>query len=174
MLSKRKSWQASLTALLFIGVSQWIFITQIPAKQIQSKAQENQSTDLTKIRSATLHVIGESFIGVQYSKQITVTSEDSQYLLSYSCFRCKCPKVERKKLEAHIAEEFLKLIESLEDGGRMASCCDHPYTEVEVAYRDGSVKKMTLSFDLGKGGIEKEKEIPGVEKVLNLECLTKP
>ena len=78
--------------------------------------------------------------------------------------------MEGKKLELRIAEQFLKLIESLEDGGRMASCCDHPYTEVEIAYRDGSVKKMTLSFDLGKGGISKEKEIPGVEKVLNLEC----
>jgi hypothetical protein len=52
----------------------------------------------------------------------------------------------------------------------MASCCDHPYTEVEITYRDGSVKKLVLSFDLGKGGIGKEKEIPGVEKVLNLEC----
>jgi hypothetical protein len=52
----------------------------------------------------------------------------------------------------------------------MASGCDHPYTEIEITYRDGSVKKLVLSFDLGKGGIGKEKEIPGVERVLNLEC----
>src|SRR6267143_5871770 len=152
MLIQRQLKSAFLL-LFWLTISYWIIGCQTQAKETQTKVQQDQPREQKEIKSVVVHVVGESFLGIQYSKRITVTKADSNYVLDYSCFRCKCPKVEGKKLELRIAEQFLKLIESLEDGGRMASCCDHPYTDVEIAYRDGSVKKMTLSFDLGKGGI---------------------
>ena len=154
--------------VFWLTVSYLITGGQTPGKETQTKAQQDQTREQKDIKSVVVHVVGQSFVGVRYSKRITVTKVDSDYVLDYYCFKCPCPKIAGKKLELRVAEEFLSLIESLQDGGQMASCCDHPYTQVEIAYRDGSVKKVTLGFDVG--GKARENETSGLEKVLNLEC----
>ena len=164
----RQQLKSGVLLVFWLTVSYWITGYQTPAKEPQTKARQDQTREQKDFKSVVVHVVGESFVGVQYSKRITVTNVDSNFVLDYYCFKCPCPKIVGKKLELRVAEEFLKLIESLEDGGQMASCCDHPYTQVEIAYRDGSVKKMTLGFDVG--GRAKENEISGLEKVLKLEC----
>ena len=168
MCLTQRQLKSAFLLVFWLTVSYLITGGQTPAKETQTKAPQDQTREQKDIKSVVVHVVGQSFVGVRYSKRITVTKVDSDYVLDYYCFKCPCPKIAGKKLELRVAEEFLSLIESLHDGGQMASCCDHPYTTVEIAYRDGSVKKVTLGFDVG--GKAKENETSGLEKVLKLEC----
>ena len=138
---------------------------------VEGKAHESKRSESPKIESMVVNILGESRVGVQYSKRLILNYSDSKYTLTYSCqamsVRCKCRKVEGKQVEANVAEEFLRIIESLEDGGKLAACCDHPYTEIEIVCSDKSKKKITVGFDLSNGGAWRGKDI---QMVFNLEC----
>jgi hypothetical protein len=141
---------------------------------VEAKAHESNGSESPKIESVVVKVVGESIRGVQYYKRLVLNYSDSKYILTYSCeamsVRCKCRKVEGKQVEANVAEEFQRVIGSLEDGGKLARCCDHPYTEIEIVFSDKSKKKITVGFDLSNGGAWRGKDIPAAETVFNLEC----
>src|SRR5438105_11863826 len=151
----------------------WLVVVLLLAgNYAQAQGQESKSNESPKIESVVVNILGESRVGVQYSKRLVLNYSDSNYTLTYSCqamsVRCKCRKVEGKQVEANVADEFLRIIESLEDGGKLAACCDHPYTEIEIVCSDKSKKKITVGFDLSNGGAWKD--IPAAEMVFNLEC----
>lgn len=112
----------------------------------QDGEQENQNPESKKIESVVLKTVGNTRLGIQYRKKFTLTDVDSEYTLAYSCvgWRCGCNKAE-KEVEASIAEEFLKVVETLEDQGASAKCCDHAWTEINLNYSDGSNRKITVN-----------------------------
>lgn len=104
-------------------------------------------------------------MGVQYKKEVTLIHEDLGYALKYSCEAregfenfCECKEVE-KVVEESTVDQFLKLLDSLRDEGEEAKCCDHPWSEIEVTYSNGSGKKIAVSFPVE------------VEKIFNIDCL---
>lgn len=153
----------------------WLVIVLLLAgNYARAQGRESNSSESDKIKSLILNIVGESRLGVQYYKRLVLNYSDSKYILTYSCqamsVRCKCRKVEGKQVDANVAEEFLRVIGSLEDGGKLAGCCDHPYTEIEIVFSDKSKKKITVGFDLSNGGTWRGKNIPVAETVFNLEC----
>jgi len=151
-----------------------VIVLLVTGNFAQVQGQESKSNESPKIESMVVNILGESRVGVQYSKRLVLNYSDSKYTLTYSCqgmsVRCKCRNVEEKQIELDVAEQFVKIIGSLEDGGKLATCCDHPYTEIDIILSDKSKKKITVGFDLSNGGAWRGKDIPAAEMVFNLEC----
>ena len=73
--------KSAFLLVFWLTVSYGITGCQTPAKETQTKAQQDQTREQKDIKSVVVHVVGESFVGVQYSKRITVTNVDSNYVL---------------------------------------------------------------------------------------------
>jgi len=117
------------------------------ASQITKRGEE------LDLESAYIKVVGQSFIGLQYTKEITLYRTDSGFHLIYRCKAkkgfeglCKHRQVE-KQVETDRVKEFLEKVQSLEDEGERAKCCDHSWTEIELTYVNGTVRKLTVAFE---------------------------
>ncbi len=118
------------------------------------------------LRSARVHVEGESIMGVQYRKDVALGKATGRdYWVRYVCVprpgfedRCPCREVVQR-VDAAVVEEFLRQVQTLRDEGEAARCCDHPWTEFELVFADGRTERRTVAF-----------EPVAVEAVLRLEC----
>lgn len=102
-----------------------------------------------ELLSSNILIYGESFIGVQYTKEINITLNENGYFMTYICEnssdfkRCDCKKVEKNINETTI-ESYLNYVNTLVDEGEGAKCCDHPWTEMEIIYKDESKNYFIL------------------------------
>ena len=113
----------------------------------------------------SITVVGQSFVGLQYVRKAELILTDSEYRVTYTCrvsegfeYHCPCRRVE-KRMESKELKRLFNALMGLVDEGKKATCCDHPWTEVEILYSDGSGKKLTVAFE----PIE-------VEELLVIEC----
>jgi len=64
----------------------WLVVVLLLAgNYAQAQGQESNSNESPKIESVVVNVLGESRIGVQYSKRLVLNYSDSKYTLTYSC-----------------------------------------------------------------------------------------
>ncbi len=114
-----------------------------------------------------LKVVGESVMGLVYSKELNLVLKDHSYILSYSCRStireyCVCRGFEGTISPTEL-EEFFTLIASLRDEGERAMCCDHPWTELRIVHPDGREKRIITAFEPIK-----------VEQTLKIPCTSSP
>lgn len=130
-----------IVLLVFVGLSGCI----------QEKGKDEKSKFLG-LKSASLKVIGESFIGLQFKEELNLTyTELDGFVIQYTCNNtygykphCNCKTLE-KHVDNNTVEKFLDAINALKDGGDNAKCCDHPWTEIELIYANGNNKSIVVA-----------------------------
>ncbi|MGB9695009.1 MAG: hypothetical protein ACP5SB_03305 [Caldisericaceae bacterium] len=104
------------------------------------------------ITSVNARVIGESIVGENYNKSLDILLHDNKYYLTYKCSSkepgkyCKCLD-STKLITRNELGMLMKEINALKDEGESAKCCDHPWTEIEVHYSNGAVRKLTVAME---------------------------
>ncbi len=113
----------------------------------------NQPGKERAVESLSLKVMGYSFAGLRYIKEVYITHTSSGYILRYYCRTkgvsgklCECAEVE-KEVKKSTVTRLLAELKTLEDEGERAKCCDHPWTEIEIIYPDESRRKLTVAFE---------------------------
>jgi len=102
-----------------------------------------------ELLSSHILIYGESYIGPLYTKEVNITIGENGYFMTYTCenssdlTQCDCKKVE-KNINETIIESYLNYVNTLVDEGEGAKCCDHPWTEMKIIYKDGSEKSFIL------------------------------
>jgi len=116
-----------------------------------------------ELLSSHILIYGESYIGPLYTKEVNITIGENGYFITYICenssdlTQCDCKKVE-KNINETIIESYLNYVNSLVDEGEGAKCCDHPWTEIKIIYKDGSEKSFILSNSID------------IETILGINC----
>lgn len=114
-------------------------------------AEEN-ATNLT---SLSIKVVGVSFFGPSYNKRASLKHTTSGYTLEYTCSaprekQCGCSHHVDTEINESQVRTLLAFIASLRDGGDQATCCDHPWTGIELEYLWQPRQTKTVAFDLLK------------------------
>lgn len=60
---------------------------------------------------------------------------------------CDCTTGTRPTDQTDV-RKFLDFIATLKDGGTLATCCDHPFTEIKRRYATRPPTKITVGFDV--------------------------
>jgi len=136
-----------LSGEVFIGVGLWV-------GSVLGVLGFACSEAASSLRSGRVHVEGESIMGVQYRKDVTlVKTKDGDYWVRYVCTprpgfedRCPCREVVRR-VAADVVEAFIQQVLALRDEGEAARCCDHPWTEVELVFTDDRTERRTVAFE---------------------------
>jgi len=115
----------------------------------QSFADSNEFT-IQELLSSHIMVYGNNYVGMLYTKEVNITHNENGYFMTYSCEnssdfnQCGCKNV-RKNINETTLESYLNFVNTLVNEGEDAKCCDHPWTEIEIIYKDGSKKSFILS-----------------------------
>jgi len=134
----------------------------------EQAGQDRPESESSRLRSASLRVIGMTYLGNKGSKEVSLIHTEDRYVVRYSChtkgpgFKCGC-RNEEKEVGKQAVDQFLKVVENLKDQGENAECCDHPWTEIKLDYLDGSSKKIKVAL-----------EPVEVEKIFHLDCGKSP
>lgn len=142
-----KIYELIVITLVIIGV--------ILAVYLQQGLKQQGTDDVGQIQgliSAHIKIYGNTFVAMEYTKEINITFSVNGYVMTYLCENysdfdhCNCLIVE-KSINKTSIEAFLGIVDTLVDEGEEAKCCDHPWTELELIYDDGTSKIFLLSFD---------------------------
>jgi len=126
--------------------------------------ENNKECNTQEILSSHIIIYGESFAGPLYTKEVNITLNEDQYFMTYLCknfsylYTCDCKNVEKNINETTI-KTYSNFINTIIDEGESAKCCDHPWTELEIIYKDGSKKFFILSHEID------------LENIFNINCL---
>jgi hypothetical protein len=145
----------------------YITITILTAVVLIGAAFVYKTIQNNKIASVNLKVYGQSIIGEQYTKMLSITKNGDSYRLNYECSTnepgkfCNCSNFE-KTLSSKEFTTFIEEIGKLKDEGNNAKCCDHPWTEITLKYASSREKTLAVSM-----------EPFDIEKIFNIDCSTK-
>jgi hypothetical protein len=138
-----------IAALVFAGI----------CEGQQSEPGKEKMESLT-LKSASIEVTYMTFLGRMGGKKVSLNYAGSGYTIKYSCYSMGTGfKWIEREVEHENMEHFLEVIESFKDGGRKAKCCDHPWTEIELIYFDGSSKNIAVAFEPVR-----------IEEIFNISC----
>ena len=107
----------------------------------------------SKLTSLSIKVVGMSLFGRWYEKRAALKRTASGYALECTCWslrekQCGCSHHVKREINESEVTKLLKVLAPLRDEGKKATCCDHPWTEIELEYLSQPRQKKTVGFDL--------------------------
>jgi hypothetical protein len=106
-----------------------------------------------QLSSVSVKVVGMSYVGRQYEKTAAFRRHGAGYKMSFTCLasrrdHCRCATAANDIGQPDM-NKLLEFVATLTDGGEAATCCDHPWTEIDLTYSAGRRRqKITVRFDL--------------------------
>jgi len=94
--------------------------------------------------SISIRVVMMSYFGNRGEVRVELNLAPSGYMFHST----RCSK-DDKKIENREIEKLVEFIFTLRDDGKKATCCDHPWTEINLNYSSPpSHKKIMVGYDL--------------------------